>query len=148
MTDIVSKERRSYIMSKITSKNTSPELVVRKYLYHKGFRYRINVKTMPGSPDIVLFKYHVVIFINGCFWHKHSDPNCKIARIPKTRTDFWLSKLNKNVERDNVNCRLLKSKGWHVLTIWECQLKKKNLGRTLFSLDVAISRIILENYQK
>jgi DNA mismatch endonuclease, patch repair protein len=118
----VSKETRSYIMSKIKKTDTKPELTVRKYLFSKGFRYRLHVKKLPGNPDIVLPRYRVVIFINGCFWHAHEG--CNLNRMPKTRTEYWIPKINGNVVRDKLKQEQLQSLGWRVFVIWECELKK------------------------
>jgi len=133
MADIFSKQKRSEIMSKVRSKNTKPEETVRKYLFSKGFRYRKNVKTLPGSPDIVLPKYKTVIFVNGCFWHGH---NCSKGKLPKTRKEFWVNKINANIQRDNKNYELLKKQGWKVIVIWECELKSKKVReKTLKNLE-------------
>ena len=109
-------------MSRIRSKDTSPEVSVRSYLFKRGFRFRKNVKTLPGKPDIVLPKYKAVIFINGCFWHHHE--NCRLAATPKSRTEFWLTKFEKNISNDKRNCQQLEASGWKVITVWECELKK------------------------
>lgn len=130
--DIHSKETRSYNMSKIKSKNTKPENIVRKYLFSQGFRYRKNDKRLSGTPDIVLPKYKSLIFINGCFWHGHTG--CKYFNVPKTNTEFWLEKINKNKERDIRNISLLKNSGWKVIIIWECELKKHSRETTLQQL--------------
>ena len=122
MADIKSKEERSKNMSAIKNKNTKPELIVRKYLFSQGFRYRLNVSKLPGKPDIVLSKYRTVIFVNGCFWHLH---NCKYFVYPKQNADFWKNKINSNVERDRRNYNALIAAGWKVIIIWECQLKQK-----------------------
>lgn len=119
--DIWSKEKRSECMSKIRSKNTKPELALRKALFARGFRYRVNDIRLPGKPDIVLPKYKTVIFVNGCFWHKHK--NCKYAYTPKTNTQFWVDKINSNVERDNKNLKELKTMGWNVIIVWECEIR-------------------------
>ncbi len=119
--DVHDKQTRSYNMSQIKSKNTKPEETVRKYLFAHGFRYRKNDKRLPGTPDIVLPKYKTVIFINGCFWHGHNQ--CKYFVIPKSNTEFWVNKINRNIERDTLNIGKLKSLGWNVITIWECELK-------------------------
>lgn len=121
MADNHSKDVRSKNMSHIRSTNSKPEVVVRKYLFSKGFRYRKNTRMLPGCPDIVLPKYHTVIFINGCFWHKH---NCERFRWPSSNTEYWIPKINRNVERDNYNYKKLKDMNWKVLIIWECELKK------------------------
>ncbi len=121
MADRISKEKRSWNMSRIKGKDTSLEVLVRSYLFRKGFRFRKNVKNLPGKPDVVLPKYKTVIFVNGCFWHHHD--NCKLAVVPKTRTDFWLSKFERNRLNDLKHNQLLKSMGWRVITLWECVLK-------------------------
>ena len=121
MTDNHSPEVRAYNMSKIRSKDTKPEDIVRKYLFSLGFRYRKNDKCYPGHPDIVLPKYHTVIFVNGCFWHHH---NCKYFVWPKSNEEFWKNKINRNVERDIEAKQKLEELGFTVFTIWECELKK------------------------
>ena len=121
MADIKSKEARSKNMSAIKGKNTKPEVIVRKYLFSQGLRYRKNVSKLPGKPDIVLSKYKTVVFINGCFWHLH---NCKYFVWPKQNADFWKSKILGNVERDKHNYNALIAAGWQVLIVWECQLKQ------------------------
>ena len=108
-------------MSRIKSKNTKIELVVRKYLFAKGYRYRLNDRTLPGKPDIVMRKYKTVIFIHGCFWHRHSG--CKEATVPKTRTDFWEKKFQANIRNDQKNEKLLRDMGWNVIVVWECQIE-------------------------
>lgn len=145
MTDVHSKQVRSYNMSMIRSKNTKPEMIVRRYLFSSGFRYRVNVQGIKGKPDIVFTKYRIVIFINGCFWHGH--PNCKIFVLPKTNTEWWKNKIETTRKRDEKNQQLLKAEGWHVIVIWECQLKKKNRLKTLQWLSLQISRYILAYYQ-
>ena len=121
MADNHSKEVRSRNMSHIRSTNSKPEETVRKYLFSQGFRYRKNVKTLPGKPDIVLPKYKTVIFVNGCFWHKH---DCPRFVWPSSNTDYWIPKIKRNVERDQRNMKLLKETGWRVIIVWECELKK------------------------
>lgn len=128
MADNHSKEVRSMNMSRIRSTNSMPEEIVRKYLFSKGFRYRKNVKKLPGCPDIVLPKYKTVIFVNGCFWHKH---DCPRFVWPSSNQEYWKPKILRNVERDKNNCRELSSKGWNVITIWECELKKKVFEATM-----------------
>lgn len=125
MTDIFSKNKRSKIMSNIPAKNTRPEIILRKSLFEKGYRYRINYKKLPGKPDIVLHKYKTVIFVNGCFWHAHT--NCKDAHLPKTNIEFWKNKIESNVERDKKNIQQLKDLGWNIIIVWECEIKKKNM---------------------
>lgn len=122
MTDSLTPEHRSWNMSRIRGKDTKIEVLVRSYLFSKGFRFRKNDKRYPGKPDIVLPKYKTVIFVNGCFWHMH--PRCKQATIPKTRTEFWVEKLNRNVENDRKNQQALRDAGWNVIVVWECELEK------------------------
>lgn len=119
--DIWSKKKRSEVMSKIKSHNTKPETLLRSALFKEGYRFRINVKGLPGKPDIVLKKYNTVIFVHGCFWHYHQD--CREGRIPETNSKFWKDKLLKNIERDKKNELLLKKQGWQVLTVWECEIE-------------------------
>ena len=134
--DVHDKKTRSYNMSRIKCKDTKPEEMVRKALFARGFRYRKNDRKLPGSPDIVLPKYKTVIFVNGCFWHGHKG--CKYYVVPKTNTDFWLDKINHNINRDaQKNTQLLKL-GWHVITIWECKLKKAIFEETINDLSNAI----------
>lgn len=121
MTDRITKERRSWNMARIRSKNTKPELVVRSLLHRLGFRFRLHVKQLPGSPDIVLPKLRTVVFVNGCFWHRH--PNCKFAYSPKSRRRFWENKFRSNVDRDRLLRRELTKLGWKVRVIWECQTR-------------------------
>ncbi|MBO4975184.1 MAG: DNA mismatch endonuclease Vsr [Bacteroides sp.] len=121
MSDIFSLQKRSAIMSKIGGKNTKPEILVRKFIFSKGFRYRINVKTLPGKPDIVLPKYKTVIFVNGCFWHGH---NCKKGKLPSSNIDFWKKKISNNKSRDDKNSDLLIKLGWKVIIIWQCEISK------------------------
>jgi len=123
MSDSLSPEKRSWNMSQIKGRDTKIEVAVRKYLFSKGFRFRKNDKRYPGKPDVVLPKYKTIIFVNGCFWHRHEG--CKDATIPKTRTDFWLTKLNKNVEKDKQSQEKLKRDGWNVVVLWECELEKQ-----------------------
>ena len=127
--DVHSKETRSFNMSRIKGKNTKPEILVRKYLFSQGLRYRLYSKKLPGRPDIVLQKYHTVIFIHGCFWHGHEG--CRYFVVPKTRTEWWLNKINTNRGNDRKNCELLKEMKWNVITVWECSLKKKKQESTL-----------------
>ncbi len=121
MADNHSKEIRSMNMSHIRSTNSKPEEIVRKYLFSKGFRYRKNVRNLPGTPDIVLPKYQTVIFINGCFWHRH---NCPRFVWPSSHQDYWRPKILRNIERDQQNEEELRHLGWRVITVWECELKK------------------------
>lgn len=139
------KEKRSYIMSMIKSRNTKPEMIVRKYLFSKGFRYRIHVKSLPGSPDIVLPKYRVAIFVNGCFWHGH---DCPEFRPPKVRTDFWMNKINRNRERDTAVRQQLRELGWRTMAIWECQLKSKVRQETLDNVVLLLEKSYLDLYRR
>lgn len=129
MADVFDIATRSYIMSRIRGKDTKPEILVRKYLYAHGFRYRLHDKRLPGTPDIVLPKHKTVIFVHGCFWHGHEK--CKYANIPKTRTKWWTEKFNRNKANDKKAINLLKKDNWKVITIFECQLKNAKLAKTL-----------------
>lgn len=120
MADIVDKQTRSRMMSGIRGKNTKPELVVRQALHAKGFRYRLHRKDLAGKPDITLPRYNAVIFINGCFWHGHS---CHLFKWPKTRPEFWRSKIGANQERDRKSINALLDQGWRVFILWECSIK-------------------------
>lgn len=131
MADNHSKEIRSMNMSHIRSVNSKPEEIVRKYLFSKGFRYRKNVKGLPGCPDIVLPKYHTAIFVNGCFWHKH---DCPKFVWPSSNEDYWRLKILGNVERDRRHIEELETVGWKVIIVWECELKKKILDDTMRSV--------------
>lgn len=132
MADVHSPAIRSYNMSRIKGKNTKQEILVRKFLFAKGFRYKVHDKRFPGKPDIVLPKYKKAIFINGCFWHGHT--NCKYFVVPKTRTQWWLDKIYTNKKNDKKNNRLISQTGWEVITIWECQLKKDKIDKTIMKL--------------
>jgi len=122
MTDVHTKQQRSFNMSCIRNKDTKPELLIRKSLFAKGFRYRLHSNNLPGKPDMVFSKYKAVIFINGCFWHYHK---CRLSKIPSTRKSWWKKKLTSNMERDRKNKQELLSSGWRVLTIWECSWRGK-----------------------
>ena len=130
-------------MQSIRSKDTKPELLVQRFLFSHGFRYRLNVKKLPGSPDIVLKKYRTVIFINGCFWHGHEE--CKYFVLPKTNTAFWQEKISRNQERDLKRRIELRNMGWHTITLWECQLKPKAINQILQGLETALHKIFLLN---
>lgn len=132
MADVHDKKTRSYNMSQIRHKNTKPELVVRQYLFRRGYRYRLHEKKLPGKPDIVLPKYKTVIFVHGCFWHGHEQ--CKYFVIPKTRTEWWISKIQRNKQLDAVNIQQLQSAGWNVITVYECDLKGNKAEITLSNL--------------
>lgn len=144
MSDKMTPEQRHRCMSHIRSKNTKPEMLVRRYLFAHGFRYRIHVKNLPGKPDIVLRKYRTVIFVNGCFWHGHEG--CGSYSFPKSNVDFWRKKIKRNRERDLQETIALHSMGWHIIRIWECQLKPKVRMATLTSLEYTLNHIFLMNY--
>lgn len=129
MSDVHSKEVRSYNMSCVRNKDTGPEQIVRRYLFSRGFRYRKNYKVLPGHPDIVLPKYKTCIFINGCFWHKHE--RCRYFVWPKSNSEFWHKKIEENAKRDKLNHQQLETLGWKVIVIWECELKKDICNNTL-----------------
>ena len=129
MSDVHDKATRSYNMSRIKSKNTKPEILVRLFLCANGFRYRLNDKKLPGKPDIVLLKYKTAIFVNGCFWHGHE--NCKYFKLPVTRSDWWKEKIEKNKENDLKKQTLLKEAGFKVIVIWECEIKNKSIYTTI-----------------
>ena len=132
MSDHLTAEKRSCNMSHIRSKDSKPETLVRKYLFSKGFRYRKNVKKLPGCPDIVMPKYQTVIFVNGCFWHKH---DCPRFVWPSSNIEYWRPKILGNVERDKKNYLELQSLGWNVLIIWECELKEKTIDDTMCRIE-------------
>jgi DNA mismatch endonuclease (patch repair protein) len=132
MADVHDKATRSYNMSRIKGKNTKPEMLVRKFLFAHGFRYRLHVSSLPGKPDIVLPKYKTVIFVHGCFWHGHEG--CKYFVVPKTRTEWWLNKINGNKLNDKKNIELLNLDEWKVIQIYECNLKPKSIKTTLEDL--------------
>lgn len=136
----MTEEQRHRCMSRIRGRDTKPELVVRRWLWRQGFRYRLYVKSLPGRPDIVMRKWRTVIFVNGCFWHGHE---CQRQR-PRTHAQFWEEKIERNRARDARNQALLQAAGWHVIVIWECQLAPKRCVDTLRELDLALSRIILK----
>ena len=130
--DVHNQVTRSFNMSQIKGKDTQPEIIVRKYLHSNGFRYRLHSKVLPGKPDIVLKKYKKVIQIQGCFWHKHEG--CKYFVVPKTRTEWWMNKINRTAKRDLENNERLTELGWEVIIIWECELKPDKREETLGSL--------------
>lgn len=129
MTDIVSPEVRSRMMSANRRRDTKPELTVRRFLHAAGFRYRLDVRKLPGSPDIVLARYRAAIFVHGCYWHRHSD--CRYATTPKSNVDFWQEKFERNVERDRRAIDRLLDDGWRVATVWECAVRRKEPDETL-----------------
>ena len=129
MSDKLTPEKRSWNMSRIKGKDTKIEVKVRSWLFSKGFRFRKNDRRFPGTPDIVLPKYKTVIFINGCFWHRHEG--CRYATTPKTRTEFWQEKFDRNVANDRKHKEELETMGWNVITVWECELKKSTFEDTM-----------------
>lgn len=143
MADKFSKETRSYIMSRIRGKDTKPEILVRKYLFARGLRFRKNDKRYPGRPDVVLPKYKTAVFVHGCFWHLHEG--CKYAKMPKSNVEYWEEKLYRNRERDARNQAELKAMGWTVLTVWECELKKDKREGTL---EILYNRITSQDSEE
>ena len=142
--DTMSKKQRHNNMAAIHSKDTKPELIVRKYLFAHGFRYRLNLNRLPGHPDIVLRKYRTCIFVNGCFWHGHTD--CRYFRLPTTNRRFWTDKIARNRTRDIRDQKRLADMGWHCITVWECGLKKNWRESTLESLVTALKRTYDEEH--
>ena len=125
MADTLTPPERSLRMSKVKGKNTKPELIVRSLIHQLGFRFRLHAKDLPGNPDLVFRSSRKAIFVHGCFWHRHDDPTCKLSRLPKSRLDFWLPKLEANQRRDTLNIAQLQAQEWHALVIWECQLRDR-----------------------
>lgn len=145
MTDSLTKEKRSWNMSRIHSKDTKPELLVRSLLHRNGYRFRVHNIGLPGKPDIVLTKYKTVVFVHGCFWHRHRG--CPDATIPKTRTDFWMKKFEESISRDRRATTALRNLDWHVVVVWECELK--NTGQLIKRLRKEItksSNVHCDNY--
>jgi DNA mismatch endonuclease, patch repair protein len=140
MADVHDKATRSFNMSQIKGKNTKPEMLVRKFLHSRGFRYKLHDKSLPGKPDLVLPKYKTVIFIHGCYWHKHEG--CKYFVVPKTRTEWWMNKINGNVANDLKAMATLEKQGWKIITIWECELKPGKAEQTLVKLLTIISSLL------
>ena len=157
MTDTMTPDQRHKCMSHIRSRDTKPELKVRKWLWTHGYRYRLNVPSVPGKPDIVMRKFRTAIFVNGCFWHGHGltvgvkaksgpkDSSC--CRIPKTNRDFWISKIMRNRERDQENYQVLTENGWRVIVIWECQLKPALIEQTMLEIEVLLNENLLSLYR-
>ena len=150
MADRITPEQRHLNMAAIHARNTKPEMIVRRFLWSNGYRYRLNHPRLPGKPDIVLRSYRTCIFINGCFWHGHNvnfnvSPlqRSECCKIPKTNTEFWATKIKRNQERDTEVLQELKQMGWNTITIWECQLKKSNREQTLRSLDYTLCKLYL-----
>ena len=140
--DKLSPEQRHKTMAAIRGKDTKPEMIVRKGLWSKGFRYRLNSPRLPGHPDLVLRKYRTCIFVNGCFWHGHEG----CCKIPNTNREFWVAKIKRNQERDIETQKRLAEMGWHCITIWECELKPSNREQTLKSLAFTLNKIWLEEH--
>ena len=138
MSDTLTQEQRHKAMAAIHSSSTKPELKLRRALWSLGFRYRINERNLPGKPDIVLPKYRTVVFIHGCFWHGHKG--CKYYTVPKTNTGFWTTKITRNQQRDQEVWRQLEAKGWYVIIVWECELKKYRFKDTVNSVAAEIVR--------
>ena len=134
MPDRLTPSQRHRCMSHIHSRDTKPELLVRRWLWSHGYRYRLNVKGVPGKPDIVMRPYHTAIFVNGCFWHGHEG----CCKIPKSNTEFWVNKIRRNQERDQQNYQVLKDNGWHVIVIWECQLKPDRIKETMLRVETML----------
>ena len=161
--DTLSRQQRHNNMSAIRSKDTKPEMIVRRGLWKRGFRYRLNHRGLPGHPDLVLRKYRTCVFVNGCFWHGHnvalprmSDGRCKMddvivdsecCRIPHTNREFWVNKIRRNKERDKEEQRKLAEMGWHCITIWECELKPSKREETLESLAFTLNHIYLQDHR-
>ena len=142
MPDVLTPQQRHRCMSHIRSKATKPEMLVRKWLWAHGYRYRLNVKSVPGKPDIVMRKYRTAIFVNGCFWHGHEG--CKYFVLPKTNTEFWQNKIEYNRARDQKNYDTLINAGWQVIVLWQCKLTKQELGTTMQSVAVALNQNLLK----
>jgi len=157
--DKLTPQQRHKNMAAIRSKDTKPEMIVRRYLWAHGFRYRLNHKRLPGHPDLVLRKYRTCIFINGCFWHGHhinlqfddlqfTIENSECCKIPKTNREFWVAKIRRNKERDKEEQKKLAEMGWHCITVWECELKPKSREQTLESLEYTLNHIYLQDHTK
>lgn len=140
MPDKIDKKHRSWVMGRIRSSDTKPELIVRGLLHSCGYRFSLRRKDLPGNPDIALPKYKTAIFVHGCFWHWHRAPDCPISKIPKSNTPFWEAKLARNSQRDEENKAQLSSQGWHVVTVWECEVEK--------DLEVLLERLLAELEQQ
>ena len=145
MADTMTPEQRHVCMSHIKGKGTKPELLVRRWLWSHGYKYRLNVKSVPGKPDIVMRPYRTAIFVNGCFWHGH---DCGKSRVPKSNTEFWEAKMARNRKRDEENYRVLQENGWHVIVIWECQLTPKHLEHTMREVELLLNENMLLLYKK
>ena len=141
MPDVLTPQQRHRCMSHIRSKATKPEMVVRRWLWAHGYRYRLNVKSVPGKPDIVMRKYRTAIFVNGCFWHGHDG--CKQFVLPKTNTEFWQDKIERNRTRDTRNYEELMYAGWQVIVLWQCKLNKQELETTMQQVAVTLNQNLL-----
>lgn len=139
MTDVVDVATRSRMMAGIQGKNTKPELLIRKALHARGFRFRLHVKDLPGKPDLVLPKYRALVFIHGCFWHGHA---CRYFKVPQTRPEFWLEKIGKNQTRDSLQEDALKAMGWRVLVVWECAVRSMKKDKSPLLVDLIASWLI------
>ena len=139
MTDKMTPFQRHLCMSHIHSRDTKPELLVRRWLWSHGYRYRLNVKGIPGKPDIVMRPYHTAIFVNGCFWHGHEG----CCKIPQSNTEFWVNKIRRNQERDKQNYHILQENGWHVIVVWECQLKPDCIKDTMLRVETLLCEYFL-----
>ena len=159
MTDTMTPEQRHRCMSHIKGSGTKPELKVRRWLWSHGYRYRLNVKSVPGKPDIVMRPYRTAIFVNGCFWHGHDVEwkvesgkwkvtNSDCSKIPTTNREFWVSKIRRNQERDQENYKMLYENGWQVIVIWECQLTAKKLEHTMREVALLLEGNMLSRYKK
>ena len=153
MTDKMTPEQRHYCMSRIHGKATKPELKVRQWLWRHGYRYRLNVKSVPGKPDIVMRRYRTAIFVNGCFWHGHNVQltvdswqlivNSSCCKIPQTNREFWVNKIRRNQERDQRNYQVLHDNGWQVIVVWECQLQPKMMEQTMLQVELLLNEHFL-----
>lgn len=146
MSDVLTPTQRHRCMSHIHSKGTTPEMAVRRWLWAHRYRYRLNVRSVPGKPDIVMRRYRTAIFVNGCFWHGHEG--CAKFRMPQSNTDFWQAKITRNRERDRRNYDILLHNGWQVIVIWECQLSKEKLETTMQQVAVALNKNFLQIIRK
>ena len=171
MTDRLTPTQRHYVMSRIHGKGTKPELKVRQWLWQHGYRYRLNVKSVPGKPDIVMRRYRTAIFVNGCFWHGHfvhfgveslglrvesqlevesrvlKVDSSQCCKIPQTNREFWVNKIKRNQERDQKNYQLLHDNGWQVIVIWECQLTPKHIEETMLRVELLLNEHFLALHQ-
>ena len=157
MTDKMTPAQRHYCMSRIHGKGTKPELKVRQWLWRHGYRYRLNVKSVPGKPDIVMRRYRTAIFVNGCFWHGHFVQlpvdscqlivNSSCCKIPQTNREFWVNKIKRNQERDQQNYQVLRDNGWQVIVVWECQLTPKRIEETMLRVELLLNEHFLALHQ-